>query len=149
MTVTVTALGVSMLTYHLALEITFYLLSEGSINGAPSETCNSGDCQYTTGTDTLEGIGKEKATQIWYRALTAYFAPDTDYSKARKATRKAAEALYKDEEVEAAVQNAWDAVNVRSKKSSSRKGNDKRKLQRIEAKTKRMRSIRSRGLRPN
>lgn len=89
----------------------FYLLAEGTVNGFPSLTCNAGDCQKATGTGTLIGIGKEKAGNIWYRALTLYFTPLTNYFIARLATIQAAKDLYTDVEVQA-VDNAWAAVNV-------------------------------------
>lgn len=89
----------------------FYLLAEGTVNGFPSLTCNVGDCQKATGTGTLIGIGKEKAGNIWYRALTLYLTPLSNYLIARFATIQAAKDLYTDEEVKA-VEKAWDAVNV-------------------------------------
>lgn len=89
----------------------FYLLAEGTTNGFPSRTCNIGDCQKATGSGTLIGIGKEKAGNIWYRALTIYFTPLTNYFMARLATIQAAKDLYTDVEVEA-VDKAWASVNV-------------------------------------
>jgi Zn-dependent metalloprotease len=91
----------------------FYLLAEGTTNGSPSRTCNVGDCRKATGSGTLIGIGKEKAGNIWYRALTVYFTPLTNYFMARLATIQAAKDLYTDVEVEA-VDKAWAAVNVYS-----------------------------------
>jgi hypothetical protein len=89
----------------------FYLLAEGTTNGFPSRTCNIGDCQKATGSGTLIGIGKEKSGKIWYRALTVYFTPFTNYFMARLATLEAAKDLYTDVEVKAVVK-AWAAVNV-------------------------------------
>jgi Zn-dependent metalloprotease len=48
-----------------------------------------------------QGIGKEKAGNIWYRALTIYFTPLTSYFMACLATITAAKDLYSDVEVEA------------------------------------------------
>ncbi|MEU9456361.1 M4 family metallopeptidase [Streptomyces sp. NPDC048277] len=90
----------------------FYLLSEGSgaktINGVSynSPTYNS---------STLTGIGRDKALQIWYKALTEYFTSTTNYSGARAGTLSAASALYGSSSTEyAAVKAAWTAVNVTS-----------------------------------
>ncbi|MFF3373074.1 M4 family metallopeptidase [Streptomyces sp. NPDC002680] len=88
----------------------FYLLSEGSgsktINGVSynSPTYNS---------STLTGIGRAKAVQIWYKALTEYMTSTTNYKGARTATLSAASALYGSSSTEyAAVNAAWAAVNV-------------------------------------
>ncbi len=89
----------------------FYLLAEGTNNGSPSRTCNVGDCRKATGSGTLIGIGREKAGNIWYRALTIYFTSQTNFVMARFATVQAAKDLYTDTEVEA-VNKAWAAVNV-------------------------------------
>ncbi len=48
----------------------------------------SGIGQKAAGTGTLIGIGKEKAGKIWYRALTVYFTPFTNYFMARLAPFK-------------------------------------------------------------
>ena len=89
----------------------FYLLAEGTVNGKPSRTCDIGDCQIAKGSDTLIGIGIEKAQAIWYRALTTYFTSSTDYAGAREATILAASDLYTEVEI-MAVEDAWSAVNV-------------------------------------
>ncbi|MEU9437845.1 M4 family metallopeptidase [Streptomyces sp. NPDC048252] len=88
----------------------FFLLSEGSgsrtINGVSynSPTYNS---------STLTGIGRAKAVQIWYKALTTYMTSTTTYSGARTATLSAASALYGSTSTEyKAVAAAWTAVNV-------------------------------------
>jgi zinc metalloprotease ZmpA len=88
----------------------FYLLAEGSkaktISGVEyrSPTCNS---------ERLDGIGRDAAAAIWYRALTLYFTSATDYFGARAATLEAAEDLYGPRSAQvAAVAMAWDAVNV-------------------------------------
>ncbi|MEU1463560.1 M4 family metallopeptidase [Streptomyces sp. NPDC005727] len=88
----------------------FYLLSEGSgsktINGV---TYNS----PTYNGSTVTGIGRAKALQIWYKALTTYMTSTTKYSGARTATLNAASALYGSTSTEyKTVAAAWAAVNV-------------------------------------
>ncbi|MFG2024246.1 M4 family metallopeptidase [Streptomyces sp. NPDC048825] len=88
----------------------FYLLSEGSgtktINGV---TYNS----PTSNGSTITGIGRDKAIQIWYKALTEYMTSTTKYAGARTATLSAASDLYGSTSTEyKAVQAAWAAVNV-------------------------------------
>ncbi|MFF0382206.1 M4 family metallopeptidase [Streptomyces sp. NPDC004286] len=89
----------------------FYLLSEGSgaktINGV---SYNS----PTSNGSTVTGIGRAKALQIWYKALTTYMTSTTNYKAARTATLNAASALYggtASAEYKA-VAAAWSAVNV-------------------------------------
>ncbi|MFJ7905738.1 M4 family metallopeptidase [Kitasatospora sp. NPDC096204] len=88
----------------------FYLLSEGS--GA--KTINGfGYDSPTYDNSTLAGIGRDKAAQIWYRALTTYFTSTTDYAGARAGTLSAAADLYGSGSAEYnAVAAAWTAVNV-------------------------------------
>ncbi|GAA2829605.1 M4 family metallopeptidase [Kitasatospora paracochleata] len=88
----------------------FYLLAEGSgaktINGVSynSPTYNG---------STLTGIGRDKAAQIWYRALTVYFTSTTNYAGARTGTLNAAKDLYGAGSAEYnAVAAAWSGVNV-------------------------------------
>ncbi|MFF7490023.1 M4 family metallopeptidase [Streptomyces luteogriseus] len=88
----------------------FYLLAEGSgsktINGV---TYNS----PTSNGSTVTGIGRTKALQIWYKALTTYMTSTTKYAQARTATLNAASALYGASSTEyKAVASAWSAVNV-------------------------------------
>ncbi|MGW0879771.1 M4 family metallopeptidase [Streptomyces sp. NPDC002671] len=89
----------------------FYLLSEGSgaktINGVSynSPTYNG---------STVTGIGRDKADQIWYKALSTYMTSTTNYAGARTATLQAAADLYGSGGVEYnAVAAAWTAVNVK------------------------------------
>ncbi|MFB6783959.1 M4 family metallopeptidase [Streptomyces sp. NPDC056352] len=89
----------------------FYLLSEGSgaktINGV---SYNS----PTSNGSTVTGIGRDKAIQIWYRALSTYMTSTTDYAGARTATLKAATDLYGAGGAEyAAVAAAWSGINVK------------------------------------
>ncbi|MFB6506247.1 MULTISPECIES: M4 family metallopeptidase [unclassified Streptomyces] len=89
----------------------FYLLSEGS--GA--KTINGVDYDSPTSDgSTVTGIGRDKAVQIWYKALAEYMTSSTDYAGAREATEKAATDLYgADSEELSAVQAAWSGVNVK------------------------------------
>ncbi|MFE3500656.1 M4 family metallopeptidase [Kitasatospora sp. NPDC059160] len=88
----------------------FYLLSEGS--GA--KTINGFNYNSPTADgSSLAGIGRDKAAQIWYKALTAYFTSTTDYAGARVATLSAASDLYGANSAEYnAVAATWTAVNV-------------------------------------
>ncbi|MCW7944260.1 peptidase [Streptomyces hygroscopicus] len=88
----------------------FYLLSEGSgsktINGVSYDS-------PTSNGSTVTGIGRDKALQIWYKALTTYFTSTTDYKAARTGTLSAAADLYGSGSGEyKAVAAAWSAVNV-------------------------------------
>jgi Zn-dependent metalloprotease len=112
---------VKQLDVHLSAGIGnhfFYLLSEGSgtrtINGInyDSPTCNG---------KTIQGIGRDVAANIWYRALTHYFTSATDYAAARGEVVSAATDLYGAKSAQvAAVNAAWDAVNVHTGDDSSR-----------------------------
>ncbi|MFG2142699.1 M4 family metallopeptidase [Streptomyces sp. NPDC048696] len=90
----------------------FYLLSEGSgakdINGVHYDS-------PTVDGSTVTGIGRDKAVQIWYKALTTYFTSTTDYHGARQGTLKAAADLYGANSAEVkAVDAAWAGVNVKA-----------------------------------
>ncbi|MFJ7969409.1 M4 family metallopeptidase [Streptomyces sp. NPDC096324] len=88
----------------------FYLLSEGS--GAKTINGVSYNSPTYSGS-TVTGIGRAKALQIWYKALTTYMTSSTNYKAARTATLSAASALYGSSSTEyAAVAAAWTAVNV-------------------------------------
>ncbi|MEV6077731.1 M4 family metallopeptidase [Streptomyces sp. NPDC052069] len=89
----------------------FYLLSEGS--GA--KTINGVDYDSPTSDgSTVTGIGREKAYQIWYKALSVYMTSSTDYAGARVATEKAATDLFGADSAELkAVGDAWTGVNVK------------------------------------
>jgi Zn-dependent metalloprotease len=91
----------------------FYLLSEGSgakvINGVSYNSPTADGLPVT-------GIGRDKALQIWYRALTTKFTSTTNYAGARTGTLAAAGELYGTSSAEyKAVQDAWAAVNVGSR----------------------------------
>ncbi|MFG2604856.1 M4 family metallopeptidase [Streptomyces sp. NPDC048514] len=88
----------------------FYLLSEGSgaktINGVSYDSPTQDGSKVT-------GIGRDKALQIWYKALTTYFTSTTDYAGARTGTLKAAADLYGADSAESkAVAAAWSGVKV-------------------------------------
>ncbi|MGW3039166.1 M4 family metallopeptidase [Kitasatospora sp. NPDC001159] len=105
--------GVGSLDVHYSSGVAnhfFYLLSEGS--GA--KTINGFNYNSPTSNgSTVTGIGRDKAAQIWYRALTVYFTSTTDYAGARTGTLKAAADLYGASSAEYnAVAASWSAVNV-------------------------------------
>ncbi|WP_330316715.1 M4 family metallopeptidase [Streptomyces platensis] len=89
----------------------FYLLSEGS--GAKE----IGGVKYDSPTadgKKVEGIGRDKAEKIWFKALTEYMTSNTDYKAAREATVKAATDLYKAGSAEVkGVEAAWTGVAVK------------------------------------
>jgi zinc metalloprotease ZmpA len=90
----------------------FFLLAEGTTNGSPSKTCVAGNTKVATGTGSVTGIGRSKAEKIWYRALTVYMTPNTNYAAARTATINASNDLYGAGSPEStAVAAAWTAVN--------------------------------------
>ncbi|MEU6821938.1 M4 family metallopeptidase [Streptomyces atriruber] len=89
----------------------FYLLSEGSgakeINGVKYDS-------PTADGSKVEGIGRDKAEKIWFKALTSYFTTTTDYKAAREGTVKAATDLYGADSAEVkGVEAAWTGVNVK------------------------------------
>ncbi|MFD8735371.1 M4 family metallopeptidase [Streptomyces sp. NPDC059618] len=88
----------------------FYLLAEGSgrktINGVTYDSPTFDGSRVT-------GIGRTKATAIFYRALTRYMVSTTDFHDARTATLKAATDMYGANSAEyRTVDAAWAAVNV-------------------------------------
>jgi Zn-dependent metalloprotease len=105
--------GVGNLDVHYSSGVAnhfFYLLSEGSgaktINGVSYNSPTSDGLPVT-------GIGRDKALQIWYRALTTKFTSTTNYAAARTGTLAAAGELYGTTGAEyKAVQDAWAAVAV-------------------------------------
>ncbi|MGW4909300.1 M4 family metallopeptidase [Streptomyces sp. NPDC004270] len=88
----------------------YYLLAEGS--GRKKIGATTYDSPTYDGS-TVTGIGRAKATAIFYRALTRYMVSSTDFHDARVATLKAAKDLYGASGVEyRTVDQAWAAVNV-------------------------------------
>ncbi|WP_112248444.1 M4 family metallopeptidase [Kribbella monticola] len=88
----------------------YYLLAEGS--GAKT----IGGVNYYSPTydgSVVAGVGRTKATAIFYRALTRYMVSTTDFHDARVATLQAAADLYGATSTEyQTVNKAWAAVNV-------------------------------------
>ncbi len=83
----------------------FYFLSQGATTGG--ETSSSYLPQG------MAGIGNDKAAKIWFRAMTVYMTPTTDYLGARIACIKATRDLYGISGAEEiAVWNAFAAINV-------------------------------------
>ncbi|MFJ8810367.1 M4 family metallopeptidase [Streptomyces sp. NPDC102490] len=88
----------------------FFLLAEGS--GAKTVDGVSYNSPTYNGS-TVTGIGRAKALQIWYKALTTYMTSTTNYKAARTATLNAASALYGSTSTEyKTVAAAWSAINV-------------------------------------
>ncbi|MFG3658049.1 M4 family metallopeptidase [Streptomyces sp. NPDC047706] len=91
----------------------FYLLSEGSgakvVNGVSYDSPTADGLPVT-------GIGRAKAEQIWFRALTTKFTSTTNYAGARTGTLAVAGELYGTTSAEyKAVQDAWAGVAVGSR----------------------------------
>ncbi|OYP15303.1 peptidase M4 [Streptomyces sp. FBKL.4005] len=91
----------------------FYLLSEGSgakvVNGVSYNSPTADGLPVT-------GIGRDKALQIWYRALTTKWTSTTNYAGARTGTLAAAGELYGTTSAEyKAVQDAWAGIGVGSR----------------------------------
>ncbi|MEV0007796.1 M4 family metallopeptidase [Streptomyces sp. NPDC047973] len=91
----------------------FYLLSEGSgaktVNGVSYNSPTSDGLPVT-------GIGRDKALQIWFKALTTKFTSTTNYAAARTGTLAVAGELYGATSAEyTAVANAWAAIAVGSR----------------------------------
>ncbi|WP_369227588.1 M4 family metallopeptidase [Streptomyces sp. R39] len=88
----------------------FYLLAEGS--GRKTIGATAYDSPTYDGS-TVTGIGRARATAIFYRALTRYMVSSTDFHDARIATLQAAKDLYGASGVEyRTVDQAWAAVDV-------------------------------------
>ncbi|MFI8002585.1 M4 family metallopeptidase [Streptomyces sp. NPDC086010] len=91
----------------------FYLLSEGSgaktVNGVSYNSPTSDGLPVT-------GIGRDKALQIWFKALTTKFTSTTNYAAARTGTLAVATELYGASSAEyTAVANAWAGIAVGSR----------------------------------
>lgn len=81
----------------------FYLLVEGGRHHNPD--LQSGN--------TVQGIGMDAAHRIWYRALSVYLVPSSDFVEARLATEKACDDLYSADTCQQ-VSLAWHEVGVGS-----------------------------------
>ncbi|MFI2259395.1 M4 family metallopeptidase [Streptomyces tubercidicus] len=96
----------------------YYLLAEGSgkktIGGVAYNSPTHDGSKVT-------GIGRTKATAIFYRALTRYMVSTTDFHDARNATLRAAKDLYGAKSTEyKTVDRAWAAVNVKASNTPSK-----------------------------
>ena len=85
----------------------FYFLSQGATT--------SGDTSSSYLPKGMTGVGNDKAAKIWFRALTTYMTPATNYADARISMIQAVRDLFplaSPEEI--AVWNAFAAINVGS-----------------------------------
>ncbi len=73
--------------------------------------CDGGDWYNGSETIHVNGIGNEKALQIWFNCMTSRFTTTTNFSQARTYTIAAAESLYGTAEADE-VKNAWAAVGI-------------------------------------
>ncbi|MFD7918781.1 M4 family metallopeptidase [Streptomyces sp. NPDC059740] len=94
----------------------FYLLSEGSgakdINGVHYDS-------PTYDGQSVPGIGRANAEQVWFKALSQYMTSTTNYAAARTATLSAAADLFgQGSATYNTVANTWAAVNVGSRVST-------------------------------
>jgi zinc metalloprotease ZmpA len=108
--------GLGLLNVHYSSGVAnhfYYLLAEGTTATGPSPICKATDSRVASGTGSLTGIGRASAERIWYRALTVYMTPSTNYAGARAASLQAAIDLYGASSAEYnAVAAAWAAVKV-------------------------------------
>ncbi|MGW2020035.1 M4 family metallopeptidase [Streptomyces sp. NPDC001927] len=98
----------------------YYLLSEGSgaktINGVNYDSPTSDGLPVT-------GIGRDKASLIWFKALTTKFSSNTNYAGARTGTVAVATELYGAGSPEVlAVEHAWAGINVGSRPGGGNPG---------------------------
>ncbi|WP_137993248.1 M4 family metallopeptidase [Streptomyces vilmorinianum] len=101
----------------------YYLLSEGSgvktVNGVTYDSPTSDGLPVT-------GIGRDKASLIWFKALTTKFSSNTNYAGARTGTVAVATELYGAGSAEVkAVEHAWAGVNVGSRPGGGDPGTGK------------------------
>jgi Zn-dependent metalloprotease len=92
----------------------FFFLSQGASATSTSDYYSS----YVPAG--FPGIGPEKASRIWYRALTVYLTATSNYAAARTAAINSAKDLYgAGGAEEQAVWNAYAAINVGAKWTST------------------------------
>lgn len=105
--------GMEVLSAHFAsgpLRRAFYFLAQGATANEPSSPTYS---QFLP--DGMTGLGNEKATRIWYKALTEHLTSGANYADARAAAVAAARELYgAGSTEELAVMKAFTAVMVGS-----------------------------------
>ncbi|WP_343243598.1 M4 family metallopeptidase [Streptomyces sp. SID8499] len=88
----------------------YYLLAEGGGKKTIGGVAYNSPTYHSL---KVKGIGRTKATAIFYRALTRYMVSSTDFHGARSATLHAAKDLYGATSTEyKTVNQAWAAVNV-------------------------------------
>ncbi|WP_426754570.1 M4 family metallopeptidase [Myxococcus sp. Y35] len=80
--------------------LAFYLLSQGGVHPRGRSTIE------------VQGIGIEKAAQIFYKANADLLLPSSNFEAAKVATEQAAEQLGYDAATIESVSNAWKAVGV-------------------------------------
>ena len=90
----------------------FYFLSAGA-----TSTGNTSTTYLPSG---MTGVGNDKASAIWFRALTTYLTSSSNYAAARAAAISAAKDLYTAGSAEEqAVWNAFHGINVGAAWSST------------------------------
>ena len=83
----------------------FYFLAQGATVAGETSTP-----RLPSG---MAGVGNDKAARIWFRALTTYLTPASDYVSARTSALRSAKDLFGESGAEfAAVQNAFAGINV-------------------------------------
>jgi hypothetical protein len=104
--------GIDQLDVHYVsgpMNRAFYFMAMGS-SGDPGKDDYS---LYLTQPGGMAGIGRDKAAQIWYRALTVYLTPTSGYADARLAALHAVRDLFGGDSPEnVAVRMAFGAINV-------------------------------------
>jgi Zn-dependent metalloprotease len=111
--------GISADGWYDGLEMADVHFSSGPINrmffylsqGGSSDPADPTYSVYLPGG--MKGLGNDRATRIWFKALTEQFGPAATFETARAGAIAAAQDLYSPGSAEeAAVMNAFAAVNV-------------------------------------
>jgi Zn-dependent metalloprotease len=102
--------GLGMTDMHYGngpLNRAFYFLS----NGASADSSHDDYSPYLPGG--MTGVGIDHAARIWFRMVTEYLGPVSEYPDARAAALSAAQELFgPDSKEAAAIMNAFAAINV-------------------------------------
>jgi Zn-dependent metalloprotease len=102
--------GLGMTDMHYGngpLNRAFYFLA----NGASADASHDDYSPYLPGG--MTGVGMDHAARIWFRMVTEYLGPVSEYPDARAAALSAAEELFGPDSKEAvAIMNAFAAINV-------------------------------------
>jgi hypothetical protein len=80
--------------------LAFYLMTQGGSHPRNKTTFN------------VAGVGMDKASKVWYRALATYFTANQTFAQARTATEMAASDLYPGTSVRTTIGMAWATVGV-------------------------------------